>query len=191
MSVHSIVPDLEAARRAAGAGANVLRLAAGRSTAATIAAGRGMRQLGTPFYVVDDLDAALELGADGLSLERRPERGEAARALGLSIGGPAAVLDGLTADAAYLEAVRVKRRGRSEGAWLAELSSLCADAPAPIIVRRAIDPERAAACIAAGAAGIAVAGPPADRQLRAAVDRALAARAAERRARRWYLLRQR
>jgi thiamine monophosphate synthase len=150
-----------------------------------------MRQLGTPFYVVDDLDAALELGADGLSLERRPERGEAARALGLSIGGPAAVLDGLTADAAYLEAVRVKRRGRSEGAWLAELSSLCADAPAPIIVRGAIDPERAAACIAAGAAGIAVAGPPADRQLRAAVDRALAARAAERRARRWYLLRQR
>jgi thiamine monophosphate synthase len=191
VSVHSIVPDLEGARRAAGAGASVLRLAAGRSTAATIAAGRGLRELGTPFYVVDDLDAALELGADGLSLERRPERGEAARALGLSIGGPAAVLDGLTADAAYLEAVRVKRRGRSEGAWLAELSSLCADAPAPIIVRGAIDPERAAACIAAGAAGIAVAGPPADRQLRAAVDRALAARAAERRARRWYLLRQR
>lgn len=186
MSVHSIVPDLEAARRAAGAGANVLRLAAGRSTAATIAAGRGMRQLGTPFYVVDDLDAALELGADGVYLDEHPERGEAARAFGLAIGGSAAALDGLAASAAYLDALWEKARGRSEGAWLSELAAVCAAAPAPVIVRGALGPKRAADCIAVGATGIAVLGAPADRRLRTAVDRALAARAVERGGRRWY-----
>lgn len=173
MSVHAIVPDLDRARQAVEAGATVLRLARGASTDATIAAGRGLRRFGTPFYVVDDLDAALELGADGLHLELEPERGEAARALGLRIGAPASVLDGLAAFAAYLD---VAPAAGDDGAWLDELAAICATSPAPVIVRGAIDPSAASSFIAVGAAGVAVAGLAQGRALRTAVDAALAAR---------------
>jgi thiamine-phosphate pyrophosphorylase len=173
VSVHAIVPDLERARQAVEAGASVLRLARGASTDATIAAGRGLRRFGTPFYVVDDLDAALELGADGLHLELEPERVEAARALGLRIGAPAAVLDGLAAFADYLD---VAPATGSNGAWLDELAAICTASPAPVIVRGVIDPAAASAFVAAGAAGVAVVGLAQGRALRASVDAALAAR---------------
>jgi thiamine-phosphate pyrophosphorylase len=173
VSVHAIVPDLEHGRQAVEAGASVLRLARGASTEATIAAGRGLRRFGTPFYVVDDLDAALELGADGLHLELEPERGEDARALGLRIGAQASTLDGLATLAAYLEVAPAVGNG---GDWLDELAAICAAAPTAVIVSGPDDPAAAAAFISAGASGVVVTGIAGGRALRAAVDAALAAR---------------
>ena len=88
--VHAIVEDLETARRAVEAGATVVQLrvkaptARGRRARAADSAGSA-----TTFVVNDDVEAALELGADGVHLGQarrgrgaRAARGPAARPLG-------------------------------------------------------------------------------------------------------------
>jgi thiamine monophosphate synthase len=184
LSVHAIVPDLDTARRAVSAGANVLRLAAGPGTRAAIASGQGLRALGTPFYVIDDVEAALELGADGVHLELHPEQRDRARRAGLLVGASTTTLDrAITAQADYLA---VDCRGRQLGGrdapldWLEELARICAAVAVPVIAAGATEAAAASACIEAGAAGIAVGGVPRDRTLRQAVDAALAARRAQR-----------
>ena len=70
MRVHALVEDLETAGRAIVAGATVVQLRVKGPTEQIVAAGRGFRALGTTFVVNDDVDAALELGADGVHLGR-------------------------------------------------------------------------------------------------------------------------
>ena len=81
MRVHALVEDLETARRAIVAGATVVQLRVKAPTEQVVAAGRGFRGLGTTFVVNDDVDAALELGADGRTLDagRRRRRRRAGR----------------------------------------------------------------------------------------------------------------
>ena len=77
--VHAIVGDLETARRAVEAGATVVQLRVKAPTAEVVARGRGFGELGVTFVVNDDVDAALELGADGVHLGQS-RRGRGARA---------------------------------------------------------------------------------------------------------------
>jgi thiamine-phosphate pyrophosphorylase len=179
--LHSIVRDLETARSAVVAGASVLRLAAGLETSLLIAAGLGLRRLGTTFFVVDDVEAALELGADGVHLDLHSEREELARGAGLRVGASASsYLGSLAAQAEYLdvEIGAEEPTEQSSRESLAELARICGSVAVPVIARGAIDSSNVALYIAAGAAGVAVDGAPQGRALREAVDEALAERAA-------------
>ena len=86
MRVHALVEDLETAGRAIVAGATVVQLRVKGPTEQIVAAGRGFRALGTTFVVNDDVDAALELGADGVHLGRSDVGAARARARGLLLG---------------------------------------------------------------------------------------------------------
>jgi len=101
--VHAIVEDIETARRAVVAGATVLQLRVKGSTAEVVARGQGFRALGTTFVVNDDVDAALELGADGVHLGQSDSGADRARARGLLLGRSAVTFDqAVAADADYL-----------------------------------------------------------------------------------------
>jgi len=178
--LHSIVRDLETARNAVVGGASVLRLAAGLETSLLIAAGLGLRRFGTTFFVVDDIEAALELGADGVHLDLHSEREELARGAGLRVGASASsYLGASAAQADYLDVeIGAEEPGeQGSGDSLAELARICAAVAVPVIARGAIDSSNVARYIAAGAAGVAVDGAPQGRALREAVDEALAERA--------------
>jgi thiamine-phosphate pyrophosphorylase len=179
VSVHVLVGDLDEAERAVRAGATVLRLSSAPG-GTLVLRGRGLRRLGTIFYVLDDVEAARELGADGVHLDRHPERREPARAVGLRVGASIADAEAaLAAGADYLEVVCSAAQAADRGAyrrWLDELALIGAAVSVPVIASGAIDSANAAACIAAGAAGVAVTGPPSDRTLRRTVDGALAVR---------------
>src|SRR5204863_7714629 len=84
--IHALVEDLETAGRAIVAGATVVQLRVKGPTEQIVAAGRGFRALGTTFVVNDDVDAALELGADGVHLGRSDVGAARARARGLLLG---------------------------------------------------------------------------------------------------------
>src|SRR5579862_6778876 len=68
MRVHAIVADLDTARLAVAAGATVIQLRVKASTAEVVERGRAFGELGATFVVNDDIDAAFELGADGVHL---------------------------------------------------------------------------------------------------------------------------
>lgn len=168
--LHVVVSGLEAAREAVLAGADVLRLSTDEGSAAARAAGRGLRDLGTWFYVVDDLAVALELGADGVHLERRQDLLGLAQAAGLGVGLtlPDAAPDGLD----YVELGWVGERGgdRPSDSWLLELSLAVAGSSAPVVVGGRIDAADMRACLDAGAVGIAVRDALSARELRRALD---------------------
>ena len=103
MRVHAIVGDAEAARRAVEAGATVVQLRVKAPTAQVVGRGRGLRGLGTTLVVNDDVDAALELGADGVHLGQDDKGAETARSRGLLLGRSATTYaEALAADADYL-----------------------------------------------------------------------------------------
>jgi thiamine-phosphate diphosphorylase len=131
------------------------------------------------------VDAAIELGADGVHLGREDEGAERALATGLVLGLSAASAE---------EAVASEKRGASYiGAgpvWatpskldadppigLEGLSEICVAVAVPVVAIGGVDASNAADCIDAGATGVAVirAAPDA-RALRDAIDEALAAR---------------
>jgi thiamine-phosphate pyrophosphorylase len=179
--VHAIVEDLEAARRAIAAGATVVQLRVKGTTEAVVAAGRGFRQLGTPFFVNDDVDAALELGADGVHLGQRDVGAERARARGLLLGRSVENLDqARAADADYLGAGPIwttpSKADAAPAIGLVELERICRAAPCPVIAIGGVDPANAGDCIRAGAAGVAAIRAATDPALREAVDEALADR---------------
>jgi len=180
VSLHALVEGVEEAERAVRAGATVLRLAAKPGTT-VVCSGRGLRWFGTTFYVLDDVEAARELGADGVHLDRHPERRELARSAGLLVGTSIAGYDAaLAAGADYLEVVCSPEQAADRGAyrvWLDELERIGAAVRVPLIASGALDAANVAACIAAGAAGVAIEGAPRDRTLRRAIDEALARRA--------------
>jgi thiamine-phosphate pyrophosphorylase len=181
MRLHALVEDLETAGRAIVAGATVVQLRVKGSTDDVVAAGRGFRALGTTFVVNDDVDAALELGADGVHLGQSDHGAARARARGLLLGRSATTYaQAVAADADYLGVGPIWATPSKEDAdpplGLAELERICRAVRVPVIAIGGIDASNAADCIRAGAAGVAVIRAATDPALRDAVDEALAAR---------------
>jgi thiamine-phosphate pyrophosphorylase len=181
MIVHAIVEGLDEARRAVEAGATVVQLRLKAPTAAIVERGRGFRGLGVTFVVNDDVDAALELGADGVHLGQADDGADRAWEAGLLLGRSAAtVAEAVATDADYLGVGPVWETPSKADAeppiGLAALAAICAAVDVPVVAIGGIDASNAAACIEAGAAGVAVIRAATDPALRQAVDEALRAR---------------
>jgi thiamine-phosphate pyrophosphorylase len=181
--LHVLVDELERARRAVSEGATVVQLRLKDvPTAEVVERGRSFKELGATFVVNDDVEAALQLGADGVHLGRTDEGAERALSASLMLGLSAAGVE---------EAVKAERRGAAYvGAgpvWatpskpdadpaigLAGLHAICEAVSIPVVAIGGIDAGNAAACIGAGAAGVAVIRAAKDaRALREAIDAAL------------------
>jgi hypothetical protein len=93
MKVHAIVDGLETAQRAVSAGATVVQLRVKAPTAVVVERGHGFTGLGVTFIVNDDVDAAIELDADGVHLGQTDEGAERARAHGLWVGRSVATVE--------------------------------------------------------------------------------------------------
>jgi thiamine-phosphate pyrophosphorylase len=179
--MHALVEDLATARRAVAAGATVVQLRVKAPTDEVVARGRGFRELGTTFVVNDDLEAAFELGADGVHLGQSDPGAERARAAGLLLGRSAVTYDqALEAEADYLGVGPIwpspSKADAEPPLGLAELERICGAVTTPVIAIGGIDASNAAACIQAGAAGVAVVRAATDPRVREAVDEALRAR---------------
>ena len=165
MRLHAIVSDLDTARAAVEGGATVVQLRLkGVPTAEVVAAGRPFRELEATFVVNDDVDAALELGADGVHLGRTDAGAERALAAGLLVGLSASgVREAAVAEyrgAAYVGAGPVWATPSKEDAappiGLDSLGLICASVSIPVIAIGGVDATNARACVEAGAAGVAV-----------------------------------
>jgi thiamine-phosphate pyrophosphorylase len=181
VKVHAIVADLETARQAVAAGATVVQLRVKAPTAEVVARGAGFRELATTFVVNDDVEAAIALGADGVHLGQGDGGARAARSAGLLLGRSASTLEeALAAEADYLGVGPVWETPSKDDAdpaiGLEGLGEICAAVALPVVAIGGIDASNAAACIRAGAAGVAVIRAATDPELRRAVDAALGAR---------------
>ena len=180
--MHAIVEDLATAQAAVDAGATVVQLRVkGATTAQLVERGRPFGGLGATFVVDDDVEAALELGADGVHLGRGDAGAERALAAGLLLGLSVATRrEAALAEyegAGYLGAGPVWETPSKPDAGppigLEGLQEICMSVGVPVIAIGGIDASNAAACIRAGAAGVAAIRAATDPQLRAAVDAAL------------------
>jgi thiamine-phosphate pyrophosphorylase len=181
--LHAIVEELEAARAAVEGGATVVQLRRkGVTTDELVEAGRGFGDLGATFVVNDDVEAALQLGADGVHLGRSDEGAERAVAEGLLLGTSAASVEeareGETLGAAYVGAGPVwatpSKPDADSAIGLDGLGEICRAVSIPVVAIGGIDASNAADCIRVGAAGVAVIRAARDaRALRAAMDAAL------------------
>jgi thiamine-phosphate pyrophosphorylase len=184
--LHALVEDLETAQIAVEGGATVIQWRLKNvPTLEVVERGRATRSLcarhGVPFVVNDDVEAALMLGADGVHLGRDDEGAGRAKEHGLLLGLSAASVG---------EAQSVARRADYVGAgpvWatpsktdadppigLDGLHEICAVVSIPVVAIGGIDAANAAACIEAGAAGVAVIRAARDAaELKAALDAAL------------------
>ena len=165
MRLHAIVSDLDAAVRAVEGGATVVQLRLkGAITSEVIAAGEPFLDLGATFVVNDDVDAAIALGADGVHLGRGDRGHERALATGLMLGMSAASVEEAqaaeVAGATYIGAGPVWATPTKPDAdppiGLDGLGDICRAVSIPVVAIGGIDASNAAACIAAGAAGVAV-----------------------------------
>lgn len=178
MRLHAIVEDVVTARAAVEAGATVVQLRVKAGTDEVVRAGAGFRALPATFVVNDDVDAALELGADGVHLGRSDEGAAIARAHGLLLGrSVASVEEAIELDADYLGAGPVWETPSKADAdppiGLEGLRAICAAVDLPVIAIGGIAAGNAAACIEAGAAGVAVIRAATDPALRRVLDEAL------------------
>jgi thiamine-phosphate pyrophosphorylase len=182
MRLHAIVSDLATAQAAVEGGATVIQLRLkGASTELVVATGAAFRELDTTLVVNDDVQAAIELGADGVHLGRDDPGAEAAIAAGLLLGTSASSVDeakaGEAFGAAYIGAGPVWETPTKPDAdspiGLDGLAEICGAVSIPVIAIGGIDAGNAAECIAAGAFGVAVVRAAADAR---AVSEALAAR---------------
>jgi thiamine-phosphate pyrophosphorylase len=181
MKVHAIVRDLEGARWAVTAGATVVQLRIKVETEQIVRRGRGLRELGVTFIVNDDVEAAVELHADGVHLGQADAGSERARRAGLMLGrSVSSIAQALETDADYLGAGPVWDSPSKEDAdpaiGLSGLKAICEAVSLPVVAIGGIDATNAADCIRAGAAGVAVIRAASDPALRQAVDEALADR---------------
>jgi len=179
--VHAIVDDLETARRAVAAGATVVQLRVKAPTDEVVARGAGFRGLGTTFVVNDDVDAALELGADGVHLGRDDAGSDRARERGLLLGRSAtSFAEALLLEADYLGFGPIwatpSKADAAPPLGLEELRRVCAAVAVPVVAIGGVDAANAGECIRAGAAGVAAIRAATDPALREAVDEALGAR---------------
>lgn len=182
MRVHAIVEELEAARHAVAAGATVVQLRLKDvATELVVESGRGFGDLGVTFVVNDDVEAAIELGADGVHLGQTDSGAARALAagllLGLSAGSVAEAAAAEQRGAAYVGAGPVwatpSKPGAATPIGLEGLADICACASIPVVAIGGVDARNAAACIRAGASGVAAIRAAADPALRSAVDAAL------------------
>jgi thiamine-phosphate pyrophosphorylase len=163
--LHALVEDLDAARRAVEGGATVVQLRLkGVATDELVERGRGFGELGVTFVVNDDVEAAIQLGADGVHLGRTDEGAERALAAGLLLGLSAASRrDAAVAEfsgAGYIGAGPVWETPSKPDAdppiGLGGLQEICQSVSVPVVAIGGIDATNARACIEAGAAGVAV-----------------------------------
>jgi thiamine-phosphate pyrophosphorylase len=183
MKLHAIVADLETARAAVDGGATVVQLRVKDATIeAVVAAGNGFRQLPVTFVVNDDVDAALQLEADGVHLGRSDPGAERALEAGLLLGTSAASVDearvGEAKGAAYVGAGPVwptpSKPDADPPIGLVGLAEICRAVSVPVVAIGGVDASSAGDCIRAGAAGVAVVRAARDTAaVRAAVDAAL------------------
>jgi thiamine-phosphate diphosphorylase len=176
--VHAIVGDLETAHRAVAAGSTVVQLRVKASTPVVVERGHGFTELGVTFVVNDDVEAAIRLDADGVHLGQADEGAERARAHGLWLGRSVATVEqAVAAEADYLGAGPVwetpSKTDADPAIGLEGLRRICAAVDVPVVAIGGIDAANAAACIEAGAAGVAVIRAAPDPALRRAVDAAL------------------
>ena len=178
MRLHAIVADLDTARAAVAAGATVVQLRVKASTEEVVAAGAGFRDLGVTFVVNDDVEAAIELDADGVHLGRGDPGAGAARAAGLLLGRSASTLEqAAEAEAYYLGVGPVwatpSKADADPPIGLDGLREIAAAVTIPVVAIGGIDASNAADCIRAGAVGVAVIRAATDPRVREAVDAAL------------------
>jgi len=181
VKVHALVADLETARRAVAAGATVVQLRVKGPTDEIVERGAGFTGLGVTFVVNDDVEAALVLGADGVHLGQGDPGASRARARGLLLGRSVTTLEeARAADADYLGAGPVwETPSKADAAapiGLAGLRAICSASQVPVVAIGGIDASNAAACIGAGAAGVATIRAAVDPNLRRVVDEALGER---------------
>ncbi len=180
MRVHAIVDGLDGARRALAAGATVIQLRAKVPTDELIVRGQGFRDLPALFVVNDDVEAALALRADGVHLGQTDTGADVARREGLLLGRSASTFDeAVAADADYLGVGPIwptpSKDDAGDPVGLDELARICRAISVPVIAIGGVDVTNAPACIAAGAAGVAVIRAATDPRLARAVDDALRA----------------
>jgi thiamine-phosphate pyrophosphorylase len=165
VKLHVLVEELETARAAVTGGATVVQLRLkGVSTDEIVQRGRPFRELPVTFLVNDDVEAALQLGADGVHLGRSDEGAERALAsglvLGLSAAGVGEARDAERRGATYVGAGPVwatpSKTDADPPIGLDGLRELCAAVSIPVVAIGGIDATNAGACIEAGAAGVAV-----------------------------------
>jgi thiamine-phosphate pyrophosphorylase len=180
VKLHAVVSDLETARAAVEGGATVVQLRVKAPTEQVVEAGRGFRELPATFVVNDDVEAALQLGADGVHLGRDDPGGERALAAGLLLGVSAASVDEARQahGESYVGAGPVWATPTKPDAGppigLEGLAEICRAVSVPVIAIGGVDASNAAACIQAGAAGVAVVRAARDAAaVRAAIDAAL------------------
>jgi thiamine-phosphate pyrophosphorylase len=182
MRLHAIVSDLETARKAVEGGATVVQLRLkGAPTAEVVERGRPFGDLPATFIVNDDVDAAIELNADGVHLGRDDPGAERALEAGLLLGSSAASVDearaGEVLGATYIGAGPVwatpSKPDADPAIGLEGLALICEAVSIPVIAIGGIDATNAAECVAAGAAGVAVVRAAPDAK---AIHEALAAR---------------
>jgi thiamine-phosphate pyrophosphorylase len=179
--LHAIVGDLETARAAVAAGATVVQLRVKSPTGVVVERGRGFGSLGVTFVVNDDVEAAIRLNADGVHLGQGDTGAVRARAAGLLLGRSVSGEEQASAaDADYLGAGPVwltpSKADADAPIGLDGLRRICRVAAVPVVAIGGVDASNAAACIEAGAAGVAVIRAATDPSLRRAVDAALADR---------------
>jgi len=175
--VHALVTDLEAARWAVAAGATVVQLRVKAGTEEVVRRGRGLKELGATFIVNDDVEAAIQLRADGVHLGQSDAGAERARRAGLLLGRSASTLEqAVAADADYLGVGPVwpspSKADADVPIGLEGLRAICAAVAVPVVAIGGIDATNAAECIRAGAAGVAAIRAASDPALRQAVDEA-------------------
>ena len=182
MRLHALVSDEETARRAAAGGASVIQLRLkGAPTEEIVALGLALGDLDLELVVNDDIDAALELGC-GVHLGQGDAGIERAHEAGIMLGisatkrREAAVAE--FSGATYLGAGPIwetpSKPDAASAIGLDGLRDICLSVSIPVVAIGGIDASNAAACIQAGAAGVAVIRAVAEVEaVRAAVDEAL------------------
>lgn len=165
MRLHALVEDLETARVAVTGGATVVQLRLkDLPTEEVVARGRPFRDLPATFVVNDDVEAAVQLGADGVHLGRGDVGAERALEhgllLGLSAAGVEEALDAEHRGAGYIGAGPVwatpSKTDADPPIGLEGLRAICAAVSTPVVAIGGVDASNAGACIEAGAAGVAV-----------------------------------
>ena len=182
MKLHAVVSDFETARAAVEGGATVVQLRVKANTEEVVEAGRDFRSLPATFVVNDDVEAALQLEADGVHLGHDDPGAERALAAGLLLGASAATApearEAEAHGASYVGAGPVWATPTKPEAdppiGFEGLAEICRAVSLPVVAIGGVDASNAADCIRAGAHGVAVVRAAIDAAaVRAAIDAAL------------------